>query len=42
MDGFIAEVIEDHLRDKVVDAASRTDASLAVEELIGIVHSYLT
>ena len=42
MDGFIAEVIEDHLRDKVVDAANRTDASLAAEELIGIVHSYLT
>ena len=42
MDGFIAEVIEDHFRDKVLDAASRTDASLAVEELIGIVHSYLT
>ena len=42
MDGFIAEVIEDHLRDKVVDAASKADASAAAEELIGIVHSYLT
>ena len=42
MDGFIAEVIEDHLREKVVEAASKKDASLAVEELIGIVHSYLT
>ena len=42
MDGFIAEVIEDHLRQKVVEAASKTEASLAVEELIGIVHSYLT
>lgn len=42
MDGFIAEVIEDHLREKVVQAANQTDASLAAEELIGIVHSYLT
>ena len=42
MDGFIAEVIEDHLRDKVVDAACKADASAAAEELIGIVHSYLT
>lgn len=42
MDGFIAEVIEDHLREKVVAAANKTDASAAVEELIGIVHSYLT
>ena len=42
MDGFIAEVIEDHLREKVVEAATKQDASVAVEELIGIVHSYLT
>ena len=42
MDGFIAEVIEDHLREKVVDAATKQDASLAAEELIGIVHTYLT
>ena len=42
MDGFIAEVIEDHLREKVVEAANKTDASAAAEELIGIVHSYLT
>ena len=42
MDGFIAEVIEDHLRVKVMEAANKTDASAAVEELIGIVHSYLT
>jgi len=42
MDGFIAEVIEDHIREKVVDAASKGDASRAAEELIGIVHSYLT
>lgn len=42
MDGFIAEVIEDHIREKVVDAANKGDASRAAEELIGIVHSYLT
>lgn len=42
MDGFIAEVIEDHIRDKVVEAASKDDALRAAEELIGIVHSYLT
>ena len=42
MDGFIAEVIEDHIREKVVEAANKGDASRAAEELIGIVHSYLT
>ena len=42
MDGFIAEVIEDHLREKVVEAPTKAEASLAAEELIGIVHSYLT
>jgi len=42
MDGFIAEVIEDHIRGQVVDAASKHEASAAAEELIGIVHSYLT
>jgi FrmR/RcnR family transcriptional regulator, repressor of frmRAB operon len=42
LDGFIAEVIEDHIRERVVDAADRASASQAAEELIGIVHSYLT
>ena len=42
MDGFIAEVIEDHIREKVVKPQDRTQASEAAEELIGIVHSYLT
>ena len=42
MDGFIAEVIEDHIRERVVDAATKGEASRAAEELIGIVHSYLT
>jgi FrmR/RcnR family transcriptional regulator, repressor of frmRAB operon len=42
MDGFIAEVIEDHIRIQVVQAETKGEASLAAEELIGIVHSYLT
>jgi DNA-binding FrmR family transcriptional regulator len=42
LDGFIAEVIEDHIRERVVDADTRASATEAAEELIGIVHSYLT
>ncbi len=42
MDGFIAEVIEDHIREQVVEAKTKGAASRAAEELIGIVHSYLT
>ncbi len=42
MDGFIAEVIEDHIREQVVEAETKSEASRAAEELIGIVHSYLT
>ncbi len=42
MDGFIAEIIEDHIREQVVAAPDREAASRAAEELIGIVHSYLT
>jgi FrmR/RcnR family transcriptional regulator, repressor of frmRAB operon len=42
LDGFIAEVIEDHIRERVVDADDRASAAQAAEELIGIVHSYLT
>jgi FrmR/RcnR family transcriptional regulator, repressor of frmRAB operon len=42
MDGFIAEIIEDHIREQVVKAESKSQASRAAEELIGIVHSYLT
>ena len=41
MDSFIAEVIEDHIRERVVQAESRSEATRAAEELIGIVHSYL-
>jgi FrmR/RcnR family transcriptional regulator, repressor of frmRAB operon len=42
MDGFIAEVIEDHIRARVVEAEDKGAASRAAEELIGIIHSYLT
>jgi len=43
MDGFIAEVIEDHIREHMIDpAASPEDPRvLAAEELVGIVHTYL-
>ncbi|MCQ8277099.1 metal/formaldehyde-sensitive transcriptional repressor [Acetobacteraceae bacterium KSS8] len=42
LDGFIAEVIEDHIREQVVQAPTPAEASEAAEELIGLVHSYLT
>ena len=42
LDGFIAEVIEDHIRDRMVREKDRARATAAAEELIGIVHSYLT
>jgi DNA-binding FrmR family transcriptional regulator len=42
LDGFIAEVIEDHIRGRMVEAKDRASATRAAEELIGIVHSYLT
>jgi DNA-binding FrmR family transcriptional regulator len=44
MDGFIAEVIEDHIREHMVDpAAGRDDPRrAAAEELVEIVHAYLT
>jgi DNA-binding FrmR family transcriptional regulator len=42
LDGFIAEVIEDHIREQVVDADDKVSAKYAAEELIGIVHAYLT
>ncbi len=43
MDGFIAEVIEDHIREHMVDAQAPRDApkTLAAEELIEIIHHYL-
>lgn len=42
LDGFIAEVIEDHIRDRIVRQKDRARSTEAAEELIGIVHSYLT
>jgi len=43
LDGFIAEVIEDHIREHVIDPERRaTTQTQAAEELIEIVHSYLT
>jgi DNA-binding FrmR family transcriptional regulator len=43
LDGFIAEVIEDHIRGHMVDpnAGRETPQVLAAEELIEIVHQYL-
>ena len=44
LDGFIAEVIEDHIREHLVDPSLPPgDArNQAAEELVDIVHSYLT
>jgi DNA-binding FrmR family transcriptional regulator len=44
MDGFIAEVIEDHIREHMIDPATAQDdpRRLAAEELVEIVHAYLT
>jgi len=44
MDGFIGEVIEDHIREHMVDPdASKNDPRVqAAEELVAIVHAYLT
>jgi DNA-binding FrmR family transcriptional regulator len=43
LDGFIAEVIEDHIREHMVDPSAGPEAPgvLAAEELIEIVHQYL-
>jgi FrmR/RcnR family transcriptional regulator, repressor of frmRAB operon len=44
LDGFIAEVIEDHIREHMVDETVPQDdpRRQAAEELIAIVHSYIT
>jgi DNA-binding FrmR family transcriptional regulator len=44
MDGFIAEVIEDHVREHMIDPAAPRDdpRTVAAEELVEIVHAYLT
>lgn len=43
LDGFIAEVIEDHIREHMIDPkAPRNDPRMmAAEELVEIVHQYL-
>lgn len=43
LDGFIAEVIEDHIREHMVDpkAGQESPQALAAEELIEVVHQYL-
>ncbi len=43
MDGFIAEVIEDHIREHVInpDAARGDPHAEAAEELVDIIHQYL-
>ena len=42
LDGFIAEVIEDHIREHMIDARPGGDDSrAAAEQLVDIVHQYL-
>jgi DNA-binding FrmR family transcriptional regulator len=43
LEGFIAEVIEDHILEHMVDPHAKVDDPhrLAAEELVSIVHSYL-
>jgi DNA-binding FrmR family transcriptional regulator len=43
LDGFIAEVIEDHIREHMVDPRAGPDDPrvAAAEELVEIVHQYL-
>jgi DNA-binding FrmR family transcriptional regulator len=43
LDGLIAELIEDHIREHMVDpsVARESRQALAAEELIEIVHQYL-
>ena len=44
LEGFIAEVIEDHIREHMVDpaAVAGDQRRQAADELIEIVHAYLT
>jgi len=43
LDGFIAEVIEDHIREHMIGPAAGADdpRAVAAEELVEIVHQYL-
>lgn len=44
LDGFIGEVIEDHIREHMVDPQAPRDdpRTQAAEDLIEIVHAYIT
>ncbi|WP_309606969.1 metal/formaldehyde-sensitive transcriptional repressor [Phenylobacterium sp.] len=44
LEGFIGEVIEDHIREHMVDPAAPADHPhrQAAEELVEIIHAYLT
>jgi DNA-binding FrmR family transcriptional regulator len=44
LDGLFAEIVEDHIREHVVDPQAPPDdpRALAAEELVEIVHSFLT
>ena len=43
LDGFIGPVIEHHIRQHILDPKQQeTNRAKAAEELIGVVHSYLT
>ena len=44
IDGFIGEVIEDHIREHLIEPGAPADDPRvqAAEELVAIVHSYLT
>lgn len=44
LDGFIAEVIEDHVRAHMIDPAAPEDhlRIMAAEQPVQIVHAYLT
>ena len=44
IEGFIAKVIEDHIREHLIDPSHGPDdrRTVAAEELVGIVHSYMT
>ena len=43
LDGFIAEMIEDHIREHVIDPKGGPDTpqAMAADDLIDIVHQYL-
>ncbi len=44
LDGFIGEVIEDHIREHLIEEHLPKDdpRAVAAEELVEIIHSYLT